>query len=719
MTGIPNQLARIYDQLCAGNVGLAIAEMETYLAAYPQYQTSDRLGGIKAEYELMVDYWRRGAEDPQLDNLYQHLLQRVYILYGNIAAHHRFRSFSTLSGIYHRVRAEGQDWALTSVRKEMEDFVSSVVMLELEPEHTRQDKSVQLYKEHQTQMNNLFGYILTSRMWTDGVGHDVEEILISPTIDANDQQLLVSAVTLSLLNQYDIAKFRTLVNVYRRSQEETVRQRALVGWVLALREDMHQVYPEQEELVLSLLSSEQICEELTELQMQLVYCLNAEKDTHTIQQEIMPDILKNNNLRLNRFVFEEKEEDPLEDILHPEASEQRMEKLEATFGRMMDMQKQGSDIYFGGFSQMKRFPFFYDISNWLVPFYIQHPDIQHFTNKMKDNKFVEKMMRTGPFCNSDKYSFVIAFMQVMERIPESMRKMLERGEATMGELPEEELHTPAFIRRAYLMDLYRFFRLYPNRSEFENPFERTEDIFDRCKGELGKTLFFRLWLFTDSPLEPYKDQIVKLLKRQKLEESANSLLCSYAESHHTLQYYLWMELYDKVLDLDPNNEKALYGNARHLYDIEEYEEALEIFDELVVLHPEKKSYLLSKAICLVNVGNYEEALRLLYQLNYELPDNDQINRALAWTLLCRQQVEQADNIYQKLVAAERVHPEDWLNAGYCCWFMGRIDEAVHDFKQYFATLSQDDRDYFEFDKDLLATYNIGQTQLKLMLALIF
>lgn len=718
MTETAKQLERVYYQLCEGNVGLAIAEMETYLAAYPQQQTLERLNGIRAEYDLMVDYWRRGIDDPQLEQLYQHLLQRVYILYGNIAIHQRFRSCPTLSGIYNRVRVDSQDWSLSSIRKEMEDFVSSVAMLELEPEHVRQDKSIQLYKEHQTQMNNLFGYILTSRMWTDGVGHDMEEILISPTIDTNDQQLLVSAVTLSLLNQYDIAKFRTLLNVYRRSQEEAVRQRALVGWVLALRDKMGLIYPEQNTLVLSLLSSKQVCEELTELQMQFVYCHNAEKDTNTIQQEIMPDIIKNNNLHINRFVIEEKEDDPLEDILHPEASEQRMEKLEATFGRMMDMQRQGSDIYFGGFSQMKRFPFFYDISNWLVPFYIQHPDIQQFASRMRDNKFVEKMMRTGPFCNSDKYSFIIAFLQVMERIPESMRKMLERGEATMGELPEEELHTPAFIRRAYLMDLYRFFRLYPHRSEFENPFERTEDLFDRCKGELGKTLFFRLWVFKDSPLEPYKDQIVRLLKRQKLNDSANSLLSSYGKSHQTLQYFLWMELYDKVLDLDPNNEKALYGKARHLYDIEEYDEALEIFDELVVLHPEKKNYLLSKAVCLVNVGDYEEALRLLYQLNYELPDNEQINRALAWTLLCRQQVEQADNIYQKLMAAEQVHPEDWLNNGYCCWFAGRIDEAAHYFRQYVATLSDEDREYFEFDYELLAIYNISQTQQKLMLSLI-
>ena len=711
MAETAKQLERVSWQLETANVGLAIAEMETYLAAYPQQQTSERLNGIRAEYDLMVDYWRRGIDDPQLEQLYQHLLQRMYILYGNIAIHQRLRSCPTLAGIYNRVRVDNQDWSLSSIRKEMEDFVSSVAMLELEPEHVRQDKSIQLYKEHQTQMNNLFGYILTSRMWTDGVGHDMEEILISPTIDANDQQLLVSAVTLSLLNQYDIAKFRMLVNVYRRSQEEAVRQRALVGWVLALRIDMRRIYPEQEAMVLSLLSSKQVCEELTELQMQFVYCHNAEKDTHTIQQEIMPDIIKNNNLHINRFVIEEREDDPLEDILHPEASEQRMEKLEATFGRMMDMQRQGSDIYFGGFSQMKRFPFFYDVSNWLVPFYIQHPDIQQFASRMRDNKFVEKMMRTGPFCNSDKYSFIIAFLQVMERMPESMRKMLERGEATMGELPEEELHTSAFIRRAYLMDLYRFFRLYPHRSEFENPF-------DRDYRELGRCFFFHLWLFTDSPLEPYKDQIVRLLKRHKLEDSVYRLLDSYGESHHTAQYYIWRKYYADALRLEPDNEVALHGRARQLYDLEYYDEALEIFEELVALRPEKKGYLLSKAICLVGTHNYDEALRLLYQLNYEQPEDEQISRALAWTLLCSQQVAQAEKLYQRLMAAEKVDPEDWLNDGYCCWFAGRIDEAAHYFRQYVATLSDEDREYFEFDKELLAIYGIGQTQVKLMLALI-
>jgi hypothetical protein len=115
---------------------------------------------------------------------------------------------------------------------------------------------------------------------------------------------------------------------------------------------------------------------------------------------------------------------------------------------------------------MKRFPFFYDISNWLSPFYLQHPDIQQYVAKMEGNRLVQRVMTNNMFCNSDKYSFVMAFDQVLNQLPESMRQMVKRGEAMMGdvELDGDEIHGKTFMRRAYLMDLYRFFRLFSHRS---------------------------------------------------------------------------------------------------------------------------------------------------------------------------------------------------------------------------------------------------------------
>ncbi len=77
----------------------------------------------------------------------------------------------------------------------MESFVSDVAMLELEPEHLREEKSKNLYRQHQQQMNTLFNFIVTSNLWTDNVGQAIENILLSPTIDSNDLQLMTSAVS--------------------------------------------------------------------------------------------------------------------------------------------------------------------------------------------------------------------------------------------------------------------------------------------------------------------------------------------------------------------------------------------------------------------------------------------------------------------------------------------------------------------------------------------
>ena len=281
-------LKLVSDALQTGNAGRAIRQMENYLAAWPEQQTAEKLAQVREDYDRMEAYWQQGGDDPQREALYQRLLQRVYVLYANVMHYHRMKASPYQNSLYTRVRQGQHDWSLAAIRQEMEGFVSNVAMLQLEPDNKRAAMSESLYKDHQQQMNQLFEYVLTSRQWSDSVGSQFTEMLTSPTIDSIDQQLLIAAVTLSLLNQFDMAKFRMLTEVYRLSQDEAVRQRALVGWTLSVSDTYRQVYPEQRELIEALLESEEVCQELTELQIQLIYCLNEEKDSQTIQKEIMP-----------------------------------------------------------------------------------------------------------------------------------------------------------------------------------------------------------------------------------------------------------------------------------------------------------------------------------------------------------------------------------------------------------------------------------------------
>ena len=702
-----NESLKLVDEaLQAGNTGRAIRQMENYLAAWPEQHTAEKLAQVREDYDRMEAYWQQGGEDPQREDLYQRLLQRVYVLYANVMHYHRMKASPYQNSLYTRVRQGQHDWSLATIRKEMEDFVSNVAMLQLEPDNKRKALSETLYKNHQQQMNQLFEYVLTSRQWSDGVGSQFADMLTSPTIDTIDQQLLIAAISLSLLNQFDMAKFRMLTEVYRLSQDEAVRQRALVGWALTASDTYRLVYPEQRQLIVDLLRSEDTCQELTELQIQLIYCLDQEDASRTIQKEIMPDLMRNSSEMIANHI--ETEEERLEEVLHPEVSEERMERMEATMRRMQDMQKEGIDVFYHGFSQIKRYPFFYDISNWLVPFFHQHPDIAQFVSKQEGLHFLSKVFASNAFCNSDKYSFVIALQEVLNQLPQQIREMLQRGEFSAEELGETVEQSPAYERRIYLMDLYRFFRLYPHREELYNPFDRKND-------EMGGCGFFLLELLADTPIEKSKAQIVRQLKKHQMNYAATNLLKTFTESNRDMQYYLWIHDYDHALQLNPKHERAMLGKGRQLYDEGRYEEALTWFDQLTAIYPEKTNNQLYVAICLVQLERYEEALKPLFRLNYEQPDNDAVSRVLAWTLTCQGKLEQAVNIYEQLVSREQPDSDDLKNYGYCLWLQGQVGKAIELFRQCCQHHEQTPIDKF-FDVEWLKKRGITMVDINMMLA---
>ncbi|MBO5594532.1 MAG: tetratricopeptide repeat protein [Prevotella sp.] len=707
-------LNQVFGYLKSRRLGEAIQALEAFLSVHPHQINTDRLFAIRTDYQLMADYWRRGFKDPQLPSLYENLLQRMYVLCSNIAINYTVRHTPYLSSLMLKAHMTPRDWSPQVIREELESFVSDIALADLEPEHVSEAKKKEIYARHHESMVILFDYILTSGLWTDGFATAMEEMLLSPTLDTNDQQLLISSVMLSSINYFDMAKFRMLVHVYQRATDIFVRQRALVGWILALHSDLGQnIYQEEVQLVEKLLEDEAVCKDLVELQQQIIYCINAEADNAMIQQEIMPDLIKSQGFRITKNGVVEQEEDELNDILHPDETEKNMEKMEASFHRMVDMQNQGSDIYFGGFSQMKRFPFFTELANWFVPFYPDHPSITEALGKFKSSRFLQMMLNGGPFCNSDKYSFLLAFSQVINSIPAQVREMMDRGDVGLYEVPTEERQKPAYIRRIYLQDIYRFFRIFKQRDCFRTIFSPTDERY----------LFFQNPIFRSTHLEAYfNDMTAFLIKKKKMNE-ALKLLKNYGDHRRDFQYYMMagylgyqpLESYARALEMQPGNERAMRGYARILFAEERYGEALEMYDQLVAIQPEKKSYLLNRAVCQTNLGRYEEAEKVLFRLNYETPDDDHVNRVLAWALTCDGKYEQADHLYRQLLSVEEPSEDDLLNYGYSLWFSGNIDDAADCFHRYLKESGHDKEYIIENEVDLIQDKGITEPEIQMML----
>lgn len=722
--------SNVIELLLSRQLGKAAGQLEFYFIGRPTHPYTEAFRTLASDYRLLSDYWLSGCDDASRQQLFDGLLHRFYRLAARLnlwECNQRSAFRLTLS---RQTAQHVSDWSADAVRTALENYVSDMALLSLEPDPRRTQKMSELGVAHRQYMSDLFNHIWTSEMWQTADADAYTSILLSPTVDAVDQQLLVSAITLAALNQFDIHKFRTLTQVYRHTSDEHLRQRALVGWVVAADAPMGSLYDELGRHVAELCADPHCCEELAEMQMQLVYCLDVDADSRRIRNEIMPDLLNHSNLKITSTGIEEQEEDTLEEILHPDAAERNMEKMEESMKKMVDMQQKGSDIYFSGFSQMKRFPFFSDIANWFVPFYPEHPGISQIWNKSRSSKMLHVITEIGAFCDSDKYSFVLAYEQVLGHLPKSMLELIESGEAVPmpvgGEINAEQQRQPAFIRRIYLQNLYRFFKLFPMRSEFRSPFgdETSADY-----------LFFANPLFAATPLRQHYVPLASFLMKRKMYNDVLSVLQCCNDEYHDFKYYMLMatlvqrnpsafdpsvsltDLFTKACELQPDSERALSGLARALFADKRFADARDHFVRLARLRPDNISYELGNAVSLLNMGESGEALQILYRLSYDHPDHPSVRSALAWALTLNAKYEQALKIFEQLAATPDPQPDDLLNYGYCLWLQHRNQEAVAVFRRL-KELTTDFNFSDEFahaGAQLLAAHDIPPVETCLML----
>lgn len=736
-----NEIDAIYSSLADGDLRAAIDALESFGYKYPELRLSSPLELVRTNYVLMVDYWQRGVKDASLKSVYADLIAQTYRLAADAYLRYIVSHNAFLSALYERSHINGRDDSfLSSAQEVLEGIVSNLAMAELESPQKRELQRKDLFEKRVLFMDSLFDYILTSGQWGDGIAETMKPLLLSPTVDSMDQQTIVSALTLSAMNVFDVRKLRLLIAVYRESDDEAVRQRALVGWVFILWKCDSRIFPHVRSLVSDLVSDEHVRSELVELQIQLLYCMNAENDNRTIQQEIMPDIMRHNNLHVTSRGIEEREDDPMQDILDSEASERSMEKLENSFQKMMDMQKAGSDIYFGGFSQMKRFPFFDTVSNWFTPYYPEHPLISSMYTNPDDRFIVDGMISKVAFCNSDKYSFVIAFQKVVDKLPANLREMLRNNTVPMsplGEGSDIDKTTPAYIRRIYLQDCYRFFRLFHTRSCFINPFELYGD-----DGQAPGYVFFANPLFCATALERSLNEVVVCFWKRRQWADVVYVLNNYRDEAREYQYYMVCgnillhhagialqhglketeatDCFQKALQLRPGDEKATFGYARALFSVGRYEEAARCYSDLMNEAPDRKNFTLGYCVCLTNLERYEEALALLYKLNYENHEDETVKRVLARSLVGSGKYEQALKLYEVLGS----EAEDIVNLGYCEWFMGNVKSAIEHFAQYVSLRYPTDdaetkrrrskTDVIDSEYGFILAHGISDTEIHLM-----
>lgn len=659
-------------------LGEALNRMRKELNDFGQRAYYERLESIEEDYRLMKAFVKQGGDDPKREELYNSLLKRLYHLQCDSIIMRRKQNTSGLN--YYSPFAVAR-MPLEDIRQRLESFVQDAALLSLDPTATDGDKKKAIYAEHHELTTALFYHLMTDTHWNEETKTFYQELLLSPTIDANDAQLLTSALLLALLLAFDARKFATLLYLYQYATDPQVKQRALVGWALTLPKIEITLYPDLAEQLRKTIGSKAVQRELLELQYQIVYCIDAERATQEINRDIMPTMMRGQNIMMGNPT----DEDRLQDIINPGAEEQAMEELEKSYMRMMDMQKKGVDVYFGGFSQMKRFPFFNKASNWFVPFYPEHPELTPLEG-LDEKRIEQNLFEHSSFCNSDKYSLSLAMTMILKQIPDEIKQAINANGIEIQGYMEMDKQNPAYIRRMYLQDLYRFFFLSPLNKVFVNPFQDG--------GIIMRGLFFDNQLLSQVGLSSQFVPFGKFLLRKGLwqlldiftdtqggylafEDNDEWTYLRAMADNHTNRYERAKKHLAKLLQRMPDDEKIAQEYVKACMrsgDFTSAEATLERFQSQGRLSIDDEMLLGQGKIA---HGKLKEGTDILFKLNYEHPDNMDVRRALAKAQLQQNKPEAAIDLLNHIINNTDVaEPNDLLHAATAYWLVKDMPKAI-------------------------------------------
>ncbi|EJX08096.1 tetratricopeptide repeat protein [gut metagenome] len=706
----------------------ALKELESFMGSQSNWTLQNRLEKAQNAYSNMLKYMQQGAEDPQRPKLYADLIRDCYELADQIY----MNRLDEVSNTYyqnqhkkHKNRVLGVD--LCDWLRRLEGFQDELAVCQLMPEDEKSLKEVLM--KHEITNKNLFMAIWSNTAWSQEEILNAKQFLASKEISSNDLSYFISAITLSLLECFDYAKLAFLLTAVTLADVQA-SQRALVGIVLTLLRYPQRlsVYPDLQERIDLLDEKWNLGARLQTIYLQLLRAQETERINKHIQEEIIPEMKKQaEKFKDNKFNMELTEENDFNPDWEKEFNNS---KLNEKLYHLGELQMEGMDVNLSSFSPLKKYPFFFEPANWLLPFDMQHSSIAHLWPAKSENFNLAQMMVKSPLlCNNDKYSLCFLFSSIstdqrqmtMNAInQDELKDLMEEGNE-ISEL-KEYANKPDQISLLYIQDLYRFYNLSPCKHEMRNPFKQPINLhlIPALKQILNKPDYLKEVANYRFHKEQYIEalDIYQLLIEQKAADA--DIFQKYGFCYQKLKYYEQaIDAFRKADILKPDN----LWNLRHLATCyrmtQQPDKALECYRKVEEMQPENKTVLYQIGICLAGLNQYDQAMQVFFKLDYLENNNLKAWRAIGWFSLVNGKIEQAKKYFQKVLNAQPT-ASDYLNAGHVAWIEKQLETAVSYYKKSVALCDNED-DFlllFEKDKNILLQQGIAADDIPLVLDMI-
>lgn len=107
-----------------------------------------------------------------------------------------------------------------------------------------------------------------------------------------------------------------------------------------------------------------------------------------------------------------------------------------------------------------------------------------------------------------------------------------------------------------------------------------------------------------------------------------------------------IKYYDKILEINPNDEKALLNKGSVLIELDRIEEAIKHYERIIEINPNNVKALASKGIALAHLQEYNDALVMIDRALLLDPDNEIVKGKKANFLSGAPTIPAHDSVYE-------------------------------------------------------------------------
>ena len=689
-----------------------------------------QLEHLEHTYEQMLMYMLEGIQDPERDQVYNKLLVSILELADRV----KDQLLEKQSG-WHTYILKGevdrqQELTGKSVIETMDDFSFKRELDEIidegrispgATEERRRKLSIDIFKHlwlsnrYDEAENSLSAAILTCRefLWYE-------------------KALFISGILLSGLRYWDEEKVHRIID-FAGEEEQEVSARALVALVILLYrfDDRIEFYPNIIRRLKLLKEELKLEQSFEKIALQLIRTRDTLEIGKKLQEDLMPEMAKLRPKLEDKLKMDDIREDMLKEGRNPdwESMFSETDDLYKKVDEFMKLQMEGADVYMTTFAHLKQFPFFNELTNWLVPFHAENPELSAIYDSRNDTFdpeiIIDGLKKTPFLCNSDKYSFIFN----IRYLPEEQKRLLSKAflmelEGLQEMISDEKITSGDFTKKTvfiqYIQDLYRFFKISPFKNEFEDVFSGKLDLYkawffqeiienDSVTRNIGE------YLFEKDHFEEALDIFKMLLKKspgdRELLEKAG--FCYQKEKNYrkAVEYYNQIGLSEEQNLWTLKNLGICYRNQN------DYQAALRVYEKASSLQPEDQTIQSLIGYCHLKLGEYDVALKHYFKIEYINPGNQHILRPIAWCYFARGELKKSDKYFSKVFQGKPGH-YDYINYGHVKWALGNKREAV---ELYLQSLRDPDFGMEDFlktmeeDQPLLTGNGINQKDIPLML----